>query len=340
MSAGREAIERRLSAVYPEVRQAHSDVALPMRAGGARPLERITALSVGEPAHWLYVSQGLSELHEKKSKRADRSGWGLELTFRLKRGKQPKAPDWPFALLQGLAAFVFQHRSPFAAGGQMDLNGPVRADAATAQSAVVFREDSKLGKIETPFGAVQFLQVVPVHAAELAACEAWSSAGVLGVLARRDPELVTDLARPSLFKDPALAAEVEQGIAREGSSLGTVVMDSLEWSREGDGVVLRVGAHAAESLAGMLAGRTLHGRRVVIEGAAGMAIVDAGPAPAWRVEDRALVLTLSEAAARAVQARLLPRRGAHTFPELAGFRLEIMPSEIRDPEGKVLRTVG
>ena len=56
MSAGREAIERRVSAVYPEVRQAHFDVALPMRAGGARPLERITALAVEGPTHCLYVS--------------------------------------------------------------------------------------------------------------------------------------------------------------------------------------------------------------------------------------------------------------------------------------------
>ncbi len=342
---GGKDIADRIAHVYPGVKPAHFDVALPMRAGGARPLERISILKLDDAGsssgrHWLYVSYGLSELHAKKSRRQDRSGWGLELTFRLKRGKEAKAPGWPLDLMQALAGYVFQSRSPFEAGGQMDLNGPIHADSGTALSGVVFALDPKLGRIEGCFGYVNFLQAIPVHAAELEACAAWNTAGVLSLLGKRDPWFVTDLARPSLLKDPANRQLIEKGIARDGSSLGTQVLDSLEWVQEGEAVRLRIGAYAVDALARMIADRTLHGKRFLVDGPQNLAVFDLAPACGWRIERKALVIELTEEVARKIHAALEPVRGEHTWRDLPGFTLEITPSEIRDPEGKVIRTIG
>ena len=40
--------------------------------------------------HWHYVTYGFTELYEKKSEDPEVSGYGFELTFRLKRGKEIK----------------------------------------------------------------------------------------------------------------------------------------------------------------------------------------------------------------------------------------------------------
>ena len=330
------ALEEHLAARLPGRQPVHFDAAVPMHLGGPRPLDRVSAYALDDPPHWLYVTYGLSELHQKKSRRADRSGWGFELAFRLAR-TELAPPRWPLDLLQGLASYVYASRNPFAPGAQMDLNGPIQAGTGTRLTAALFDADPQLGELDTPHGHLRFLELVPVHAGELEACAAWSAHGLLGLL---PAPRVTDLARASLLEDPAAAARIAEATAREGSAMGTQSLDTLAWRKDGQGVRLSLGAYAIESVRGMLTGRTLHGRRFVLEGPAGLAVFDPADANGWRTEDRTLIVTLTPLLARAMHDSLSPKRGKHRWPELKGFTLEIEPTEIRDPEGKVLRTIG
>lgn len=335
---GWDAIEAKLATALPGITPVLFDAAVPMHQGGPRPLDRISVYALEGPPHWLYVTYGITELHQKKSRRADRSGWGFELTFRLARpDKEAAPPRWPIDLLQGLASYVYASRNPFEPGAQMDLNGPIHAGARTELTAALFDTDRSLGELDTPHGRMRFLQLVPVHASELDACAAWSAQGLLDLMPQ---PRVTDLLRPSLLDDPAIASRISESAAREGSSMGTQSLDSLSWKRDGQGVRLTVGAYAVDSLQRMLTGRTLHGRRFVLEGPAGLAVFDPAEADAWRIDEKTLVLDVTPALARAMIDAVKPRRGNYRWPALKGFTLHVEPTELKDPEGKLLRVIG
>lgn len=90
------------------------------RLGGPDPLDYISMYShagdpsQGVPPHWHYVSFGLSDLHgdgrvHDVSGPDSPSGFGFELTFRLRKEEGDTAPPtWPAAVMQGLAKYVFQ----------------------------------------------------------------------------------------------------------------------------------------------------------------------------------------------------------------------------------------
>ena len=87
--------------------------------GGPDPLDYISMYlnpgnpSINVPPHWHYISFGLSDLHgdgrvHEVSDSDSPSGFGFELTFRLKREPEETAPPtWPAAVMQALAKYVF-----------------------------------------------------------------------------------------------------------------------------------------------------------------------------------------------------------------------------------------
>jgi hypothetical protein len=58
------------------------------------------------------------------------------------------------------------------------------------------------------------------------------------------------------------------------------------------------------------------------------------------VKDDVLTLVLDRASAEALRATVQPTRGSYRVSALPGFTLEVVPSTIRDREGKVVRVVG
>src|SRR6218665_3626538 len=91
-----------------------------IRLGGPDPLDYISMYhnrgdeSQGIPEHWHYVSFGLSDLHgdgrtHPITDASTPSGFGFELTFRLKKDPtEQNPPTWPAAVMQALAKYVFQ----------------------------------------------------------------------------------------------------------------------------------------------------------------------------------------------------------------------------------------
>jgi suppressor of fused len=215
--------------------------------GGAPPLDEVSGHLVGEPAHWHLVSYGFTEMESKETVDPERSGWGFELTMRVPVTEEE--PEWAVDLLANLAAYLWTHGHPFAAGDHIDLRGPIRLGSDSDLTAAAIVEDPGVEPLDGPFGRVEFLQLVGLTADELEACRAWSTDGVIDLLAAHDPWLVTRIDRASLLDDPARRAELEHRAAQEGSDVGELRVGTLTVaSRRRGRVVVTLGAGASAAL--------------------------------------------------------------------------------------------
>uniref|UniRef100_A0A8C9V3K6 Suppressor of fused homolog n=1 Tax=Scleropages formosus TaxID=113540 RepID=A0A8C9V3K6_SCLFO len=236
-----------LQAIYGECRRLYQDQPNPLQVtaivkywlGGPDPLDYISMYrNLGCPAqeiqeHWHYVSFGLSDLygdnrvHEFTGPDGP-SGFGFELTFRLKREPDETAPPtWPAELMQGLARYVFQSENTFCSGDHISWHSPLDNSESRIQH-MLLTEDPQLQPVQTPFGLVTFLQIVGVCTEELQAAQQWNGQGVLDLLRSvhmaGGPWLITDMRRgETIFDiDPHLQERVDKGIESEGSNLSGV----------------------------------------------------------------------------------------------------------------------
>lgn len=252
--------------------------------GVSPPVEEVTLHALEEPSHWHLVTRGLTELDAKESPDRTRSGWGFELTLRVERREGEEAGEgqqWAVNFLINLAAYVWTSGNAFADRHHLDLGGPMRLKTKTPITAAAIWRDPGLGAIDTPFGSVEFLQVVGLHADELELCRSWNTEGVVGMLAAQDPWLVTRLDRPSLLADPATARRITRLAARDGSSLTELRVATLRWSTHRVGpAVLTMGSGAAAALGPAL-------RRELIGPGAAFAVISNPLMARFRVTDEA-----------------------------------------------------
>ncbi|MGH8921878.1 MAG: suppressor of fused domain protein [Acidimicrobiales bacterium] len=225
----------------------------PHRSSEAGPLAEVTGhrvrsgLGTVDPGHWHLVTYGLSEVDDKESADPDISGWGFELTLRLAGADTD--PEWAVSLLTNLANYVWTTGHGFAPGHHLDLRGPMKLDSDSVITAAAIVADPTLGNLHGPFGSVEFLQVVGLTADELELCRAWSTEGVMDLLADSDPLLVTHLDRHSILEDPAVAERVAARAMTDGSSLTELRVASLRWrTRFGGRAVVELGAGASAAL--------------------------------------------------------------------------------------------
>lgn len=148
--------------------------------------------------HWHYVTYGLSELYiPERNDDPEYSGWGFELTMRVVREPaEPSPPAWPFTILNEVANYVNTRSVILAPGRRINFRVAVTGhprvgDAPPTQlTAFAIALDPQLGRIETPSGRVEFLQLVGITGAEL---DEMGSTSTRAVLARRqagDPLMV------------------------------------------------------------------------------------------------------------------------------------------------------
>ncbi|KAM9476967.1 suppressor of fused homolog isoform 2-T2 [Clarias gariepinus] len=236
-----------LQAIYAECRRLYPEQPNPLQVtaivkywlGGPDPLDYISMYrNVGCPAldvqeHWHYVSLGLSDLygdnrvHEFTGHEGP-SGFGFELTFRLKREPGETAPPtWPAELMQGLARYVFQSENTFCSGDHISWHSPLDNSESRIQH-MLLTEDPQMQPVQTPFGVVSFLQIVGVCTEELQAAQQWNGQGILdllrGVRVAGGPWLITDMRRgETIFDiDPHIQERVDKGIETDGSNLSGV----------------------------------------------------------------------------------------------------------------------
>ncbi|XP_075915106.1 suppressor of fused homolog isoform X2 [Petromyzon marinus] len=194
----------------------------------------------GVEEHWVYVSFGLSDLYgdgrvHPLSAPDSPSGFGFELTFRLKREPGETAPPtWPAELMQGLARYVFQSENRLCSGDHVSWHAPLDGHDSRLQH-MLLTEDAQLQTVNSPLGSVSFLQIVGVCNEELQAAQQWNGPGVIDILksvpGAGGPWLITDMRRgESVFEiDPQLQERVDVGVEREGSNLSGV-SGRLAWA--------------------------------------------------------------------------------------------------------------
>lgn len=207
--------------------------------GGPDPLDYISMYShQGDaehniPPHWHYISFGLSDLHgdgrvHEVSGNDSPSGFGFELTFRLKREPdETSPPTWPAALMQALAKYVFQSGNTLCSGDHVSWHSALDNGESRIQH-MLMTEDPVLRVLQTPLGSVTFIQIIGVCQEELQAAQRWKGQGVIDILKRVNgaggPWLVTDMRRGEsiLELDVCVQEEIELGIENDGSSLSGV----------------------------------------------------------------------------------------------------------------------
>ena len=335
---GWDAIDEACARVHGEQKPHHYGTIVKWRLGGPDPLDGISVFSRAD--HWHFVGYGLTELYGKESKDEKVSGFGFELTFRLKRDEGDEVPPWALNFLQNLARYVASSGNRFGPGHHLNANGPIASGVETLIHGVSFAVDPELGEIETPHGHVVFLQIVGITLDELDAMKRWRSQGVLDLMKKTNPLLVTDLDRPSLLDDPAVARAVDEGAARDGSGLAETYVAQLSWQRTEKSVTLTVGALAVPVILGILESRIAHDEPFLLIGADQAAGFKPSAKAAVGGKEALLVVEVSPSFAAAIKKTLVKKRGRYGWDELPGFFIEIVPTEMKDSEGEVVEVIG
>ena len=337
---GWAAIDAALAPIYGEREPLHYAPPLHMAAGGNDPLDGISVYVRDD--HFHFVTYGFTELYQKESDDPETSGFGFELTFRLARAAEElEPPPWALNLLQNIARYVFRSGNGFAPGHKMNLNGPIALGEDTAIAALAFASDPELGPIASPFGVAELVQIVGITFDEYELVTQWHTEGLLEILGKRSPLLVTDLARTSLLDDAELGAEIERRVTAEGSSQAMSFAGSMRWHSEGSGLHITIGAAHVLDLPRMVRGRVAHGREFAFVGKGTQLVLRAGETARIVVEDDATILELDPRIAAEILARLHEKKvGTHRFGALPGLVVEVEPTLIRDASGKVVHVVG
>lgn len=342
---GWNAITDAMIAIYGDAEPQHVGTTIKFRDGGPDPLDGISVFSGSQPPHWHFVTYGFSELYVKESPHLGTSGFGFELTFRVKKAHPTDStpPIWAIDLLQNLARYVFGTGNIFGSGHHLNLMGPIAREETTAIHAILFVRDAELPPIDTAFGTLEFLQIVGITLDELEAAVCWNTMGLVEFLAQENPLLVTDLARKSVLDDPAIADKIRQRTERDGSMQSSIVTPTqLSWHMRGQTIHVTLEALGIEEIGKMLDGRIRHGREFTYIGPESAIEFRPESRTRWAIDDDRNVLTIELAPGFAKRWRqsLKPIRGTYRWPELPGLVLTVVPTDILDGTGNVVRTVG
>ncbi|CAH0558751.1 unnamed protein product [Brassicogethes aeneus] len=238
--AGLESLYSLCRKIYPgQVNPLQVTALLKYWLGGPDPLDYISMYAnpgnpqENIPPHWHYISFGLSDLHgdgrvHEPSTPNGVSGFGFELTFRLRREPEETAPPtWPATLMQSLAKYVFQSGNTLCSGDHVSWHCALDNSESRIQH-MLMTSDLQLQSAHTPFGSVDFVQIVGICVEELKAAQQWNGAGVLDIISRipaaGGPGHITDMRRgESIFElNPSAHEVVERGFESEGSNLSGV----------------------------------------------------------------------------------------------------------------------
>lgn len=216
---GWAAIDRALGMLYPGQVPHQFTSGRAYDLEGQAPLPAVAVYEAprgsGGPAHWHFVSYGLTELFEKTSPDAEHSGFGFELTLRLpKRDGEDMPPAWAVRLVQALGHYVLSGHAGLDTGHVIDLGaplappqpGPDGQPRVCAIEGLVLVPDPRLPPLDTPFGRMLFLQLFGVTRDELEPMGGWDLQRKVGLVMEYDALAITDPTRGSMREDRRKAA--------------------------------------------------------------------------------------------------------------------------------------
>ncbi|MEZ5939978.1 MAG: suppressor of fused domain protein [Planctomycetaceae bacterium] len=335
------AINDALEPIYGTQEPKHWGTILSYRLGGNDPIHGISAYrSQHVTDHLHYITYGFSELWDKESDIPDISGFGFELTFRLKISADAEPPNWVLSFLQNLGRYVFETGNAFGVGHTMPLNGPICDGMETEIQAITFVRDPELQPILPPNGSVDFLQIVGLTLDEYEASQSWDSEELLQLMSKLDPLLITDTDRASYLNDPEFAEVVRKRTAEEGSSSGFMYSQSAAISIDNQTRVFQIGALWVPSLRTRLLGRLPFGNDLIVD--SGEAAIRFEPSKGFSVEhdDGIWRVELPKECWEELTNTLAPKAGTYRFKSMPEFLLVIESTPIKDSEGNVTSVVG
>lgn len=168
---GWNAIEQEFLRVYPgQTNPKHYGTILPWILGGNDPLDGISIYDGGN--YWHFVSFGQSEIYEKESNVKEMSGYGYELTFKLKKDnyEDEEAEIRNICgILQMIARITFTKNEIFQPFEFIYTGQIVGIDAKQKSNLTGFItiKDPTVETIDTPNGKVEFLELIGMTDAEL-----------------------------------------------------------------------------------------------------------------------------------------------------------------------------
>ena len=346
-SPGWEAIDKALAPLYAGREPKHYGTLISYELGGPDPIRGISAYMRLDPVpHWHFITYGFTELFEKESENKEVSGWGFELTMRLKT--EPAAeepPGWTLNFLQNLARYVFNTGNVFASGDYMNGNGPIALGTDTLIRSVVFTHDPELPPIETPNGRVEFLQVVGITDDEELAVKQWKTLKVLEIFKEHLPLLVTDLDRVSLLEKRDVLEKISAGASAEGSNAGRVFVDQLAWAERKrllrkPEINITLGARQVKEILGLLPYRLPFGKEFGLIGGEFEVVFLPGSENRYEIEGNSLRLEVTPDALAEIQTVLKQQEGVYTLSTFGGIVIQVKKTQIKDQSGKVVETIG
>ena len=179
---GIDAIENEVKRIHPLWENARYYTPKTVwESGGTEPLEQISIHK--EEDYFHFITYGLTELHDKESKDQTKSGFGTELTLKLKRGEYKNQSEERKELLnialflQNFAKYIIQENSivkPYEDTYLVKASSSrknIGIDIAGTSNIVAFITvpDKDLQSLDTPYGRVDFIALIGITKKELQA---------------------------------------------------------------------------------------------------------------------------------------------------------------------------
>ena len=170
-AVGWDAIEKEFLRVYPgQENPKHYGTVIKWMLGGKDPLDGISVYDGGD--YWHFVSFGQTEIYEKECDDEEISGYGYELTFKLKKsGLEDEEAELRniCGILQMVARITFTKGELFAPDEFIYTGQTQGIDAFQKSNLTGFIcvKDTTVETIDTPNGRVEFLELVGMTDAEL-----------------------------------------------------------------------------------------------------------------------------------------------------------------------------
>ena len=169
---GWNAIEEACLKLYPgQTDPKHYGTLISWRLGGNDPLDGISIYDGGDYYH--FVTFGLSELYEKECENKEYSGYGFELTLKLKKDGLDDEEDairGMCGILQAVARMTFNEGDIFQPHEYLFTGQTTGIDPqGKCQLTGFITTLDELGEIETPNGKLQFVELTGVTDDELKA---------------------------------------------------------------------------------------------------------------------------------------------------------------------------
>ncbi|MDP1829827.1 MAG: suppressor of fused domain protein [Archangium sp.] len=269
------------------------------------------SLARGRP-HWQLLTEGLAPQ-------------GYELSLRVQKEKDEfAAPPWAITLLSTLITRATEGQLSADTNQVMVLAQGVAPGTDSELFGVVFTPDPEAPAVITDYESVPLLLAVPVTKDETRAVREWSPTGLVEVLARVDPLLISLLDRASLLSSPRARILIDQRMEKEGSSLSTMTATTSQASKAGELVTWKLSADGVGTFCSLLKGRIGHQRPFsVVSGASRVEVVNGDPSLA-DFKKRQLTLRLTLVAARQLRSLLRSTPGNYTFEQLPNFAITVV----------------